>query len=99
MNIMRRAARVIAALLAAGRVDDAKTVEAGLNAHLAVKPRGPKYRPAVQIRGGLCTIGSHDAGMRAVLAKRRTTTFLSPRRARDSSVYQETLAELGVRKS
>lgn len=102
MSILRRAAAVFARLIAMGRHEEASAL-------LAVMParknrRGRKYPPAIQVRGGLCTIGSHDAAMRAALIERAwyEREFLpwpEPNRGRcdRSPVYKETLAELGVR--
>lgn len=90
MNIMRRAARVIAALISMGRHAEAHGLQTAIAKR---KPRGPKYRPAVQIRGGLCTIGSHDAAVRHVLGKR----LLPWGRCREWGAYRQKLAELGVR--
>lgn len=94
MSILRRAAAVFARLIAMGRHEEAKAL-------LAVMParknrRGRKYPPAVQVRGGLCTIGSHDAAVGHVLHKRHGFSF---GRCRQSPAYAEKLAELGVRKS
>lgn len=96
MNLMRRAARVIAALISMGRHDEADGLQTAIAKR---KPRGPKYRPAVQIRGGLCTIGSHDAAVSHVLLKRWHGRGLSFGRCRKSPAYAEKLAELGVCRS
>lgn len=105
MSIMRRAGLVIAALLAMGRHEEASSLRTAMGARKR-KPRGRKYPPAVQARGGLCTLGSHDAAMRAALIERGqldrlTNVWPVPHTGRcdRSHTYWETLAELGVRQS
>jgi len=54
----------------------------------AKKPKAPgrKYPPAVQRLGSVMTIGTHDAGVRAVLVA-RAQGEVTPRKAVDSYRY------------
>lgn len=97
MSILRRAAAVFARLIAMGRHEEASALQTLMPKRK--NRRGRKYPPAVQVRGGLCTIGSHDAAMRAALTERRTTLLVNPRRCGKSTVYAQKLVELGVRQS
>lgn len=90
--------RVIAALFRTGRTEEAKALYTTMRAR---KPRGPKYRPAVQVPGGYVTIGTHDMLVGLVLRYRRfyhCVHYAPPARARDSNVYLYELSKMGLRK-